>query len=292
MKYTPLETIFNFNPLTLLQYCLILQMLSKMHKRQMNFMFFDITYRHESVQHPDLEVASDTQPEDQFSEDSQSESDRIFNYHNARLQLGLLFMDIVDAIKEGDGFRLVNCYKFVLLFAYKFKHTKYAYALLLFFVLIRAVLSEEESLCLVVNRFINSMGKKGGNIPLDLFMEHLNLLLKRLGKGMGGNMTNSSLQRAAQSVVPLNDVMKGIYDDCSKVKRSGHHGSKNPEEAVEIIVNDLLKGKVFEKLPGRSGYPSFAKFKSNILDLDYRDFFQWSRDKLKEWKGIYEVADH
>ena len=263
-----------------------------MYKRQMNFMFFDITYRHESVQHPDLEVASDTQPEDQFSEDSQSESDRIFNYHNARLQLGLLFMDIVDAIKEGDVFRLVNCYKFVLLFAYKFKHTKYAYALLLFFVLIRAVLSEEESLCLVVNRFINSMGKKGGNIPLDLFMEHLNLLLKRLGKGMGGNMTNSSLQRAAQSVVPLNDVMKGIYDDCSKVKRSGHHGSKNPEEAVEIIVNDLLKGKAFEKLPGRSGYPSFAKFKSNILDLDYRDFFQWSRDKLKEWKGIYEVADH
>ena len=41
----------------------------------MKFMFFDITHRvrHESVQHPDLEVANDTQPEDQFSEDSQSE---------------------------------------------------------------------------------------------------------------------------------------------------------------------------------------------------------------------------
>ena len=37
----------------------------------MNFMFFEIlTYRHESVQHPDLEVVNDTQPEDQFSEDS------------------------------------------------------------------------------------------------------------------------------------------------------------------------------------------------------------------------------
>ena len=123
-------------------------------------------------------------------------------------------------------------------------------------------------------------------------MEHLNLLLKCLGKGMGGNMTNASLQRAAQSVVPLNYVMKGIYEDCSKVKRSGHHGSKNPEEAVEIIVNDLLKGNIFEQQPGRSGYSSFAKFKSNILDVDYRDFFQWSKDRLREWKGIYEVADH
>ena len=160
-----------------------------------------------------------------------------------------------------------------------------------FFVLTCAVLSKEESFCLIVNRFINSIGKWGGNIPLDLFMEHLNLLLKRLGKGMGGNMTNASLQRAAQSVVPL-DVMKGIYEDCSKIKRSGHHGSKNPEEAVEVIVNDLLKGNVFGHRPGRSGYPSFAKFKSNILDVDYRDFFQWSKDRLREWKAIYEVADH
>lgn len=201
-------------------------------------------------------------------------------------------MDIVDAIKEGDGYRLLSYYKFVLLFAYKFKHTKYAYVLLLFFVLTCAVLSKEESFCLIVNRFINSMGRWGGNIPLDLFMEHLNLLLKRLGKGMGGNMTNASLQRAAQSVVPLNNVMMGINEDYLKVKRSGHHGSENPGEAVEIIVNDLIKGNVFQRLPARSGYPSFSKFKSNILDIDYRDFFQWSKDKLKEWKGIYEVADH
>ena len=235
-----------------------------------------------------MEIASDLPPEDQFSE-TPSETDSIFNYHNARLQVGMLFMDIVDAIKEGDGYQLVNCYKFVLLFAYNFKRSKYAYVLLLFFVLTCAVLSKEETFCLLFNRFINSMGNLGGNIPLDFFMEHLNLLLKRLGKGMGGNMTNASLQRAAQSVVPLNNVMKGIYEDCSKVKRSVYHGSKNPEEAVDIIVNDLLKGNVFEQMPGRSGYPSFAKFKSHILDIDYRDFFQWSKDRLREWKGIYEV---
>ena len=219
-----------------------------------------------------------------------SESDIIFNYHNARLQFGMLLMDIVDAIKEGDGYRLVNCYKFALLFAYKFRNTKYAYALLLFFSQTSAVLSEEESFCLMTNRFINSKGKRGGNIPLDLFMEHLNLLLKRLGKGMGGNVTKASLQRSAQSVVPLNNVMEGVYNDCSKVKRSGHHGSKNPSEAVNIMVNDLLKGKVFEKLPGRKGYPSFPKFKSNVLEIDHRDFFQWARDRFRDWKGIYEVA--
>ena len=37
---------------------------------------------------------------------------------------------MMDAIKEGDGTRLMQCYKVVLLFEYKFKHTKYAYILL------------------------------------------------------------------------------------------------------------------------------------------------------------------
>ena len=50
--------------------------------------------------------------------------------------------------------------------------------------------------------------------------------------------------------MPLNDVINGIYDDCSKVKRSGHRGSRNPEEAVEIIANDLLKGVLRNYLEG------------------------------------------
>ena len=40
------------------------------------------------------------------------------------------------------------------------------------------------------------------------------------------------------------------------MKRSGHQGSKNPEEIVSIIVNDLLK-----KLPGIKGDPSSSTFK-------------------------------
>ena len=104
-------------------------------------------------------------------------------------------------------------------------------------------------------------------------MEYLNLLLKRLAKGMGANVTSTSLQRAAQSIVPLNKVMETIYKDCNKVKRSGHHGNTDPEETVSIIVKDLISGKVFETSPGRKSYPSFQKFKSNVLDIDYTDFF-------------------
>jgi len=64
--------------------------------------------------------------------------------------MGLLLMNIADGIKEGDGLCLLNYYKFVLLLAYQFNNTKYAYVLLLFFPQIYAILSEEESFCFIL----------------------------------------------------------------------------------------------------------------------------------------------
>ena len=221
-------------------------------------------FRHESTKHPDEHIATNPVLGCHLIEQD-SETDFVYNYHDARLQFGMLFMNIADAIMEGDGFRLTRCYKLVLLFAYKFRHIKYAYALLLLFVQTGAVLSEEESFFLIMNRFINVNDRIGRNIPLDLHMEHLNLLLKRLSKRMGGNITTKSLQRAARSVVAISNVIEGIYEDCSKKKKSGYHGSKNAEEAVNIVVKDLLEGKVFQKTDGRPGYPSFPKFKSNTV---------------------------
>ena len=83
------------------------------------------------------------------------------------------------------------------------------------------LLSEAESLSLISNRFANYKGTPRGNIPLDLHMEHMNMLVKRLAKAMGANVTEKSLQRAARSILALNNVTEGIADDCSKkeVKR-------------------------------------------------------------------------
>ena len=83
-------------------------------------------------------------------------------------------MDIADAIKEGDGFRLTSgrvmvfAYKLILLFAYKFRHIEYACALLLLLVQTGAVLSEEDSFCLIMT----NRQKK----TLNLHLEHLRRL--------------------------------------------------------------------------------------------------------------------
>ena len=206
------------------------------------------------------------------------------------MQLGLFLFNFSDAIKHGDSKRYLCCMKFALLFVYKHKHTKYAYLILCFFAKIQAILSKRVAHLLVSNRFINTKGGVGNNIPLDLHMEHLNLVLKRAVKGAGGNITEATLRRCAQSINLLEEIMRGIYLDCDKEKRSGYHGTNEPEKSVKIIVDDLIKGNVFEYNSSRQGYASFSHFDSAMINVDYRKFFFWARDKINTWKGIYETT--
>lgn len=106
---------------------------------------------------------------------------------------------------------------------------------------------------------------------------------------MGGKITETAAQRCARSITVMNEVMDTVYEECDKAHRSGYHGNKNSKETVQSIINDLLQGNVFQFIPGRDGYQAFKKFKSNILDIDYRDFFSWIQNHLKNWIGVYET---
>ena len=138
----------------------------------------------------------------------------------------------------------IRCFKFALLVEYNYKYSKYAYLLLHFFAKVLAVLSKEEAKHLLANRFFNSEGRKGGNKPLDLQMEHLNFSLKMVLKSLLGNVTKRSAQRVARSLETLDEIMDGIRKDLDQKKLSGHHGTKDPEQAVKIILTDLMNGKV------------------------------------------------
>ena len=66
--------------------------------------------------------------------------------------------------------------------------------------------------------------------------------------------------------------MDGIRKDLDQKKSSGHHGTKDPEQAVKIILTDLMNGMVFHHTPGSCGYPSFKNMKESVIDIDFRNF--------------------
>lgn len=113
-----------------------------------------------------------------------------------------LALEFTDSWKEGDGERIIRCWKIFLLHFRASNCTKYAWeALRLQFQLI--MLSPNLSHMLKWERFVNVHGGAGRNIPCDLFNEHINKLFKEIIASMGANLTEKSLQRAARSVSTL-----------------------------------------------------------------------------------------
>ena len=251
------------------------------------YIFFLINnFRHACNKHPDLKL-SPLETEDQSTSSSE---DFLFNYHRSKLVMGLILFEFDDAIKEGDGGRLHDLYKFILL-VYKVNgKTKYSYVILLYLVKLAGLLSEKGSHDLKWNRFFNRHGGRGKNIPLDLRMEQLNKIVKSMWKSLGSNINESSAERVANTVEPVELIIDRIDKDCQKKTCAGRRTEGNPTIAVEQIAKDLVKIDAFHFQPGRLGHPTFLAFPSNLLkQLDYRDLHTWMKEHIKLWETIYKL---
>ena len=210
------------------------------------------------------------------------------NYHVARLRFGLVDLFLRDAIKEGDGYSLLKALPYILMFFHKYKRTKYAYVCLLHLVKVYSILSKSLAHELIYDRFWNTKGGAGNNIPYDLRMEHMVRLFKLSLKQLGANVDIKGAQRIARSLGHVEKLIDNIDVDINLAKRSGHHSSKHVRETVETIVKDLTDMKVFVHKDARE-YPSFKGFEKNCLEkFDFHQYYHWIDRLLKLWSAIYE----
>ena len=131
-----------------------------------------------------------------FSLDDQTKrgsNDRVLSYAQQITALGLLYLEFQDGIHEGDGLRILRCWKFFTPLFRCANRKNYA---------IEAVnlqwqyvsLSPRQAMQLMWSKFINTHGRPGGNIPADLHMEHINRACKTVMKNLGSNLTEKSLE--------------------------------------------------------------------------------------------------
>ena len=78
-----------------------------------------------------------------------------------------------DSVKKGDSARFLKCLNVAVLMLHSYGRVTYAHVLLLL-ARIYAVLSEKLAFEVLQNQYFKNSGKAGGNVPLDLRMEHLN----------------------------------------------------------------------------------------------------------------------
>ena len=75
-----------------------------------------------------------------------------------------------------------------------------------------------------------------------------------------------------------------IDNECMLQHRKRYCSTGKDETTVKQIVTDLVDKKVYTRIQGREGYPSFPDFNINLLNgLNYQDLHAWITGLLDKW---------
>lgn len=214
---------------------------------------------------PELSSKHDEDPSTREDDDDQDpEDDDVHCYVTELLTLSLLWHGFHDAIKEGDGERILRYWKFLLVIfksSNKYNYAKESVNLLLQYYYI---LSERQREQLIWSRCVNTKGYKGANIPCDLYMEHLNRRLKTVLRYLGANINPSSVQKAGKSIGAVHHVCQIFEKQTSSCQSSDHHSFPAFGKDYYTILKELEEGNVFVPLCKRQ-HDSF-KIKQGLMN--------------------------
>ena len=210
------------------------------------------------------------------------------NYQEALFTINLLLRNIHDAIREGDGERLVNSYKIALLYFKATRHHKYGLAILNLLASFES--KPKKAFKLIWGRFVNTHGFRGRNISRDLHLEHLNRFLKGLLKPLHSNLNEENAKRIAFSIKNLRKIVKNFEDTLQIKEIRGSKRAKASLKDIKTLTLAYVAAGTFERKSGRE-YESFAKFNKRVLSNLNDNFMTWVSRKCREFKENIFVFD-
>ena len=251
---------------------------------------------HENRNHPetcpsyDSEILANSMEEVIVEKDtpepkSKPRDDR-YNYATLRLSMGMFLKNFDDAVKEGDGDRIIRCWKFAMLIYKAYGHNKYALAALRLQASVMAMLTPRQAEILVWNRTVNNKGGTGCNISMDIRMEHLICLTKELLKHLGVNITENAARRCSKAIGHVDELVSSVDTDLTVQRPSGHHKMTKRDSDLRLLVNELhQRGKMFKFSPeDERGYHVFPNFPDSLIKrLDLSSLNKWFTNHKKEF---------
>ncbi|XP_056016751.1 uncharacterized protein LOC125676678 [Ostrea edulis] len=181
--------------------------------------------------------------------------DGVHNYTRLMLNLGQLRMNHNDAIRMGDGERIMRINQFLVLFYKACNCPKYAYGILETIAQTKVLLTERMACRLTWNRTVNHRGECDSNHPNDLDLEHCNKVFKDEAHSFRGTFTEKTVSRVRRSALSLQSAYQQL---------------------------DL-----FSILPGRLHDSSFQMSKSPLSLLDMDEVRNWISASLVDYKRTH-----
>ena len=129
------------------------------------------------------------------------------------------------------------------------------------------------------SRFINTHGLPGRNISCDLYMEHLNRLLKDAIRALGANKTPKAIGRVGRCTAPLDEILERFDTIHNYSSQSDHHKKPSANKDITSMLEQLRKADVFHYTHGRKHH-AFSNFRNNpIITLQQEDVSEWMKSQ-------------
>lgn len=180
---------------------------------------------------------------------NQSE-DGVYNYACRVLGMNLLARNFHDASREGDGERLIRCWKFLLLHFKVDVRMKYSVEAFHLLARVNALLPPPPphmAHWLIWNRTCNVSGGEGRNVPLDLMVEHFNRVFKEDINTFRSNIGEKSVSRSSRAIGTMKEILDKLDNFIKINKSSGRHIGPSDQRDFEIMVKILVSEAVFKQ---------------------------------------------
>lgn len=204
-------------------------------------------------------------------------SDRANVYSRRLLSLGLFYLEYSDAIREGDGERVLRCWRYMLPMFVSSGRKNYAIEAFNLLLQHDFSLPPRQAAELIWGRFINTSGLQGRNLPNDLHMEHLNRVVKTAIQNLGSNKTETAITRVGKVLRILHPLLKSFDEDNSVSSASGKHNKPKEDKDINILMKNLSLS--FDVVPDRA-YPSFPNPRDPLHARSSEDIKIWIMDHL------------
>lgn len=214
-------------------------------------------------------------------DEARESQDGVYRYAVQVLSLGLLHAEFVDAIREGDGLRVIQCWKYLLPLFKSSNRRNYALEALNLLAQLYIYLPPRQAQQLVWSRFINTHGWKGANVTADLHMEHLNRACKTAVSALGANSTPRAIVRVGKCIGPLVKASQNFDAVTNIHPPHGTHSKAKQAKDVMRVTHELFDiACVFQEKSGRF-HRSFRNISSNIHLLSKKtELLDWIKLKL------------
>ncbi len=225
--------------------------------------------------------------------ESEAETDDMYNYQVSFLEYGMIVKNFSDAVKEGDGERIIQNWKFLLPYLKANGAASRKYALEGFHLLaqVHCLLTQRDAHRLIWNRSVKSKNGPGGNIPMDLGMEHYIKIMKIIIRNLGSDACNVKIHNRYAKALSFNKKVVDNFDSMSLIiNRSGKHVKKLAQKDMRKIVCELVDQKAFLFTLGRSYKHCKAMPNSLLHGFQICSLYQWIQehkrkilDRQKAW---------